>query len=394
MDDLLKWRGEFPILDRTTYLISNSLGAMPRGVYDGMRAYADSWAERGVRAWEEGWWDMAVGVGDKIAPLIGAQPGEISLHQNVTLTQATISSCFDFRGPRNKVVMTDLEFPSIQYFYHEQRRQGARVELVSSGDPVRIDLEQFLAAIDETTLLVPVSLVLFRSAYIMNASAIIERAHRVGAHVVLDLFQATGTIPVDVRSLGADFAVGGVLKWLCGGPGVAYLYVREDLRARLRPALTGWIAHRRPFEFETGAIESRDDSFRYLNGTPHIPALYACQPGLDILNQVGIHAIRAKSVRMTTRLLEGAHSHGWRVNTPSNPAERAGTVSIECPHAYEVCRELLARDILVDYRPKAGVRLSPHFYNREDECDFALDQIDEILRTHAWEKHAAAPASA
>jgi kynureninase len=394
MDDLLKWRGEFPILDRTTYLISNSLGAMPRGVYDGMRAYADSWAERGVRAWEEGWWDMAVGVGDKIAPLIGAQPGEISLHQNVTLTQATISSCFDFRGPRNKVVMTDLEFPSIQYFYHEQRRQGARVELVSSGDPVRIDLEQFLAAIDETTLLVPVSLVLFRSAYIMNASAIIERAHRVGAHVVLDLFQATGTIPVDVRSLGADFAVGGVLKWLCGGPGVAYLYVREDLRAKLRPALTGWIAHRRPFEFETGAIESRDDSFRYLNGTPHIPALYACQPGLDILNNVGSAAIRAKSVRLTTRLFEGAHSRGWRVNTPANPAERAGTVSIDCPHAYEVCRELLARDILVDYRPRAGVRLSPHFYNRDDECDFALDQMDEILRTHAWEKHAAASTEA
>jgi kynureninase len=390
MDDLLKWRAEFPILDRTTYLISNSLGAMPRGVYGGMRAYADSWAERGVRAWEEGWWDMAVGVGDKIVPLIGARAGEISLHQNVTITQAIISSCFDFRGPRNKVVMTDLEFPSIQYFYHEQRRHGARVELVTSCDPVRFDLDQFLAAIDETTLLVPISLVLFRSSYIVDARAIIDRAHRAGAHVILDVFQATGTIPVDVRALGADFAVGGVLKWLCGGPGVAYVYVREDLRARLRPALTGWVAHRRPFEFETGPIDSRDDSCRYLNGTPHVPALYACQPGLDILNQVGVLAIRDKSVRMTTRLLEGALSRGWRVNTPSNPAERAGTVSIECPHAYEVCRELLARDILVDYRPKAGVRLSPHFYNRDDECDFALDQMDEILRTHAWEKHAAA----
>jgi kynureninase len=390
MDELLKWRGEFPILERTTYLISNSLGAMPRGVYDGMRCYADSWAERGVRAWEEGWWDMAVGVGDKVAPLIGAAPGQISLHQNVTLTQATISSCFDFRGPRNKVVMTDLEFPSTQYFYHEQRRFGARVELVSSPDPVRIDLDKFLAAIDETTLLVPISLVLFRSSYIVDARAIIERAHRVGAHVILDAFQATGTLPFDVRALRTDFAVGGVLKWLCGGPGVAYLYVREDLRTKLRPALTGWIAHRRPFEFESGAIDPRDDSFRYLNGTPHIPALYACQPGLDILNEVGIEAVRAKSVRMTTRLLEGAQSRGWRVNTPENPAERAGTVSIACPHAQEVCRELLARDVLVDYRPKAGVRLSPHFYNREDECDFALAQMEEILGTHAWEKHAVA----
>ena len=390
MDELLKWRGEFPILDRTTYMISNSLGAMPRGVYEEMRAYADSWAERGVRAWEEGWWEMAVGVGDKIAPLIGAGAGEISLHQNVTLTQAVISSCFDFHGPRNKIVMVELEFPSIQYFYHEQRRHGARVELVSTPDQIRIDMDKLLSAIDETTLLVPISQVLFRSSFIVDTRAIIERAHRVGAHVILDAFQATGTIPLDVRSLGADFAVGGVLKWLCGGPGVAYLYVREDLRAKLRPSLTGWIAHRRPFAFETGAMDPREDSFRYLNGTPHIPALYACRPGLDILNRIGIAAIREKSIRMTTRLIEGAKSCGWRVNTPENPAERAGTVSIECPHAFEVCRELLARETLVDYRPKAGVRVSPHFYNREEECDFTLAQIEEILKTGAWEKHAAA----
>ena len=390
MDELLKWRGEFPILDRTTYMISNSLGAMPRGVYDEMRAYADSWAERGVRAWEEGWWEMAVEVGDKIAPLIGARAGEISLHQNVTLTQAVISSCFDFHGPRNKVVMVELEFPSIQYFYHEQRRHGARVEIVPTPDHIRIDLDKLLTAIDETTLLVPISQVLFRSSFIVDARAIIERAHRVGAHVILDAFQATGTIPLGVRSLGVDFAVGGVLKWLCGGPGVAYLYVREDLRAKLRPSLTGWMAHRRPFAFETGAIDVREDSYRYLNGTPHIPALFACQPGLDILNEVGIQAIREKSMRLTARLMKGAHSRGWRVNTPENAAERAGTVSVECPHAYEVCRELLARDILVDYRPKAGVRISPHFYNREEECDFTLSQMEEILKTGAWEKHAAA----
>jgi kynureninase len=390
MDNLLKWRAEFPILDKTTYMISNSLGAMPRGVYEGMRAYADSWGDRGVRAWEEGWWDMAVSVGDKIAPLIGAGTGEISLHQNVTLIQAVISSCFDFRGPRNKVVMTDLEFPSIQYFYHEQRRNGARVELVPSNDSVRFDLDKFLAAIDETTLLVPISQVLFRSAYIVDARAIIEKAHRVGARVILDVFQAAGTIPIDVRGLGADFACGGVLKWLCGGPGVGYLYVREDLRSVLKPAITGWIAHQRPFAFETGAIDSRADSFRYLNGTPHIPALYACQPGLDILNKAGIGRIREKSMRMTARLFEDAKARGWRVNTPENPAERAGTVSVDCPHAAEVSRELLAREILVDYRPRAGVRLSPHFYNREDECDLAIAQIAEILETRAWEKHAAA----
>ncbi|HYA97584.1 MAG TPA: aminotransferase class V-fold PLP-dependent enzyme [Methylomirabilota bacterium] len=389
MDEMLRWRAEFPILERTTYMISNSLGAMPRAVYDEMRAYADSWAQRGVRAWEEGWFEMAVDVGDKIAPLIGARKGEISLHQNVTICQAIISSCFDYRGPRNKVVLCDLEFPSIQYFYNEQRRFGARVETVSSEDGIRLPLEKFLAAIDETTLLVPISQVLFRSAFIVDARAIIERAHRVGAHVILDCFQAAGTIPLEVRSLGADFAVGGVLKWLCGGPGVGYLYVREDLRARLRPALTGWLAHQRPFSFETGAIEPREDSYRYLNGTTHIPALYACRPGLDILNQAGIQAIREKSMGLTRRIYEGARARGWRVNTPENPAERAGTVSVDCPNAPEVCRELIAREILVDYRPKAGIRLSPHFYNREEECDFTLDQIAEILATRAWERHAA-----
>ena len=390
MDELLKWRSEFPILERTTYMISNSLGAMPRGVYDEMRSYADAWGGRGVRAWEEGWWEMAVNVGDKIASLIGAGRGEISLHQNVTLIQAVISSCFDFRGPRNKVVLTDLEFPSIQYFYHEQRRNGARIDLVPSGDSVRFDLGKFLDSIDETTLLVPISQVLFRSAYIVDARAIIEKAHRVGAHVILDLFQAAGTIPTDVRGLGADFACGGALKWLCGGPGVGYLYVREDLRLKLQPAIAGWLAHQRPFALETGAIDAREDSFRYLNGTPHIPALYACQPGLDIVNEAGIGAIRQKSMRMTARLFEAAKAHGWRVNTPESPAERAGTVSVDCPHAAEVCRELLAREVLVDYRPKAGVRLSPHFYNREEECDLAIAQIADILETRAWEKHAVA----
>src|SRR6201993_1216449 len=389
-DPEARWRGEFPILGRSTYLISNSLGAMPRGVYDSLHGYANAWAERGVRAWEDSWWDLPGKVADQIAPLIGAGPGEISLHQNVTTTQAVITSCFDLRGPRNKVVMTDLEFPSVQYFYHEQRRVGARVELVPSGNSVRFELQPFLAAIDESTLLVPISLVLFRSSFIVNAKAIIEKAHRVGAHVILDVFQATGTVPFDVRELGCDFAVGGVLKWLCGGPGVAYLYVREDLRQKLRPALTGWLAHRRPFQFEPGAIDPRDDSYRFLNGTPHVPALYACQPGLEILNKVGVRAIREKSVRMTTRILDGARSRGWRVNTAENPAERAGTVSVDCPHAFEVCRELLAREIMVDYRPKAGVRLSPHFYNRHEECDFAIAQMEEILKTGAWERHAAA----
>ncbi len=390
MDELLKWREEFPILEKTTYMISNSLGAMPRAVYDRMQEYAETWATRGVRAWEEAWWEMASLVGDRIGALIGAGQGEVSVHQNVTLTQAVIASCFDFGGPRNKVVMVDLEFPSVQYFYFEQRARGARVELVHSEDGLRVPMEKFLAAIDEHTLLVPISYVLFRSATIVDARAIIERAHRVGAHVILDVFQATGTVPVDVRELHADFAVGGVLKWLCGGPGVAYLYVRPDLAPKLKPAVTGWFAHRRPFSFEPGPIDRREDSFRYLTGTTQVPALYACQPGLEIIAEVGVKRIREKSARQTTQLIEGARAKGWRVNSPENPAERGGTVSVECAHAQEVSRELLARDVLVDFRPNAGIRLSPHFYNRDEEINTALEQIGEILETRAWERPAAA----
>ncbi len=202
-------------------MISNSLGAMPRGVYKELNQYADTWATRGVRAWHEGWWEMAVDTGDKVGALIGAEPGSISLHQNVAITQAIISSCFNYSTPRNKVVMVDLEFPSIIYFYTEQQCQGARVEIVKSEDGIRAPLEKFLAAIDETTLLVPISYVLFRSASIVDIRAIIERAHKVGTLVILDAFQAAGTIPFNVRGLETDFAVGGVLKWLCGGPGVA-----------------------------------------------------------------------------------------------------------------------------------------------------------------------------
>jgi kynureninase len=385
--DLLKWRDEFPILERTTYLNSNSLGAMPQGVFDRMREYAETWDTRGVRAWEEAWWNLAARVGDRIGALLGAAPGSISLHQNVTLTQAVVASCFEFRAPRNKIVLVDMEFPSIVYFYEEQQRRGARVEMVKSEDGIHIPLEKLLAAIDEQTLLVPVSYVLFRSACIQDAHSIIERAHQVGAHVILDVFQAAGTVPVNFSELEVDFGVGGVLKWLCGGPGVAYLYVRPDLRAQLEPALTGWMAHQRPFDFEVGPIDRRYDGYRFMNGTPHIPALYACQPGIEIISQIGVGRIRAKSIRQTERLIEGALARGWHVNTPRDPAERGGTVSVDCPHAYEVMRELVARDILVDYRPKAGIRLSPHFYNRDEEIDLALDQINEILSTHAWARH-------
>ena len=373
-DELLRWRKEFPILDKSTYLISNSLGAMPAAVERALATYADAWATRGVSAWDE-WWDMPVSVGDLLMPILGCGRGEISLHQNVTITQAIIASCFTPKAPRNRVVFSDMEFPSVKYFW--QAQNDVEVVIVES-DGVTVPLERTLAAIDERTLLVPMSHVLFRSAFIQDAAVIIKHAHSVGAMVILDTFQAAGTVPLNVRELDADFCVGGVLKWLCGGPGVAYLYTRADLRAKLEPRLTGWMAHRRPFQFEA-TQDLQEDSFRYLNGTPQIPALYAAIPGLKIIGEVGVENIRRKSMHQTALLMEAAAERGFPTTAPLNPAQRGGTVAINVPNGYDVCQELIRRKFMVDYRPSAGVRVSPHFYNSDQEVLSVVQEIARII---------------
>ena len=380
-DELLRYRSEFPILEHTTYLISNSLGAMPRAVYDAMKGYADTWATRGVRAWEERWWMLAAEVGDEIGALMNAPKDSVSTHQNVTTCQAIIASCFDFSGKRNQVVYGDMNFPSVMYFWEAQQSHGARVRMVKTDDGITVPTERLLDAINDDTLLVPISHVIFRSAYINDAKAIIEKAHKVGAHVVLDTYQSLGTLPVDVSALNVDFACGGVLKWLCGGPGVGYLYVRPDLGKKLEPTFTGWTAHQNPFGFEIGPIRYTDPPYRFMNGTPHIPSLEAARPGLKIIARVGIQRIRAKSKRQTARLIELADKHGWRVNTPRDPEKRGGTVSIDMPDSQEVCNQLLKRDILVDWRPKAGVRMSPHFYNTDQDLETAISAVEEILKS-------------
>ncbi len=387
-DDLIHWRRDFPILEKTTYLISNSLGAMPRGVYDSVRAYADLWAERGVRAWGDCWWEMPVALGDLLAPIIGSGPAEVSFHQNVTLAEAVVLSCFGFGGPRRKIVYTGMDFPSVMYLYQAARERGAEIVRVPSRDGIRVDLDDLLSAIDERTLLVPVSHVLFKSAYIMDAAQIVRRAHDVGALVVLDVYQSAGTVPIDVRQLGVDFAIGGCLKWLCGGPGAAFLWVRPELRAALQPELTGWMAHERSFAFEP-EMSLREDAFRFLNGTPHVPCLYAARPGLEILGKIGIPAVREKSIRQTRRIIDLAESEGFAVRAPERDNERGGTVAIDTPFAYEVSRELIRREFLVDFRPGAGVRISPHFYTLDDEIEAVIAEIRKILDSRAYEPHLA-----
>jgi kynureninase len=388
MDKLLVFRSEFPILASTTYLVSNSLGAMPRAVPERLAEYVDEWAEFGVRAWARGWWEMPVTVGNEIAPLLGAGSGEVAMFANVTTAQAAVMSAIDYTPPRDTIVMTALDFPSVRYVYEQlARRLGARIVVVESDDGIGIDTQRVLAAIDERTRLVSISHVLFRSAYVMDVDAICHAAHDAGALVSLDAFHSVGVLPVDVRRSGVDFLTGGVLKWLCGGPGGCFLYVAPSVRDTLEPTLTGWQAHARPFAFEA-EMEYATGAFRWLNGTPAIPALYAAIEGPRIVRRASIDAIRAKSVRQTSRLIQLADDRGFRVHAPREAELRGGTVAIRVPHAYEVAQTLLARDILVDYRPDAGIRIAPHFYTSDDELELVAAAMDEILEREEWKKFA------
>ena len=383
-DPLLHFRGEFPILERTTYLVSHSLGAMPRSTPDRLAEYVDAWAELGVRAWANGWWEMPITVGDGIAPLIGAGPGEVAMAPNVSIAQATVVSSLEFPRERDTIVMTALDFPSVRYTVEALgRRLGARIVVVPSEDGASIDEQRLLDAIDERTRLVAVSHVLFRSAFVMDATRICARAHEMGALVSLDAFHSVGVIPVDVKASGVDFLTGGVLKWLCGGPGGAFLYVSPLVRDALAPAITGWQAHSRPFGFED-EMEYASGAMRWLSGTPAIPALYAAMEGPRLIARAGIGRIREKSVRQTSRLIELAEAYDFTVRAPREPRRRGGTVAFDVPHAQAVSRDLLSREIIVDYRPNAGIRIAPHFYTSDEELDAAVNAIAESLETGRW----------
>lgn len=392
--DLLQWRSQFPILNTCNYLISNSLGAMPAQVYDALRAYADTWATLGVRAWGQSyedrptWWEVKGAVGDRIAPLMGAPQGSVLVHENASIANSILFSALDWDIPgRDKVVVTDQDFPSDVYTLRALLPPHYHVERVVSTDGISIDTDAMLHAIDERTRLVSISHVLFRSAYIMPLAQIVAKAHAVGAQVLANGYHSVGIIPVDVTGLAIDFYMGGTLKWLCGGPGGVFLYVRPDLLTTLQPKITGWFAHPQPFAFDMEHFELREDRYRLANGTPAIAALYAIQPGVDILAQVGIDAIRANSMRQTAHLIALADAAGYPINSPRDPATRGGTITLQPPHAYEVSRELLARQIVIDYREGAGIRIAPHFYNTDEEIDAVMQAIADILDSGDWQRH-------
>ena len=382
MDELLAYRDRFPILRDCTYLINHSLAAMPAAAEDRLLEYARMWRERGIRAWGEGWWDMPVTIGDQLGRIMGAPAGPIVMHQNVTVAEMVVLSCFPSPGVRNKVVYEEANFPSVRYLYQAQ----PQLDVVAVEDDRAI-----VEAIDERTLLVPISHVLFKNAEIQNVEPIVRRAHEVGAYVVLDCYQSAGVVPFDLTALDVDFAVGGSVKWLCGGPGAGWLYVRPDLAEQLEPTFVGWQGHARPFAFEP-ELEYASGVRRFLTGTPNVPALYAASAGYDVIEEVGVERIRERSLRLTSLLIELLEEAGFEILSPRNESRRGGTVLVRTPDDAAVHRELGERGILCDFRPDAGVRLGPHFYNTEDELRHTVGQLVEIVEGGAYVRHAGAAA--
>jgi len=377
MQPLESYRDQFPILEHTTYLINHSLGAMPVGAEEGLRRYAREWRERGVRAWEEGWWETSVTAGDRLGRIVSATPGSIAMHQNVAVAETVVLSCFELEPPRNRILFGEGEFPSVRYLQQAQRRRGAEIDVVENDEAV-------IAAIDERTLLVPISHVLSMTSEIQDVERIVRRAHEAGAFVVLDAYHSAGTIPLDLTALDVDFAVGGSVKWLCGGPGAGWLYVRPDLAERLEPTFTGWQAHARPFAFEP-ELEYATGAWRFLTGTPNVPALYAATAGYDLIAEVGVERIREHSLRQTRLLAELLEASGFEIVSPRDPERRGGAVVVRTPEAEAVQRELDAREIVCDVRPGVGIRFGPHFFTTDDEVRFAAAQLAGIVESGAYE---------
>jgi kynureninase len=383
--DPAEYRDRIPILETCTYLINHSLAAMPAAAEDNLREYARVWRERGIRAWAEGWWDMPVTVGDQLGRILGAPPGSIVMHQNVTVAEAIVLSCFSRMGERNRIVYEEANFPSVRYLY--QAQPELEVDALEDAGAVA-------DAIDERTLLVPISHVLFKNGEIQGVEPIIRSARDAGAHVVLDCYQSAGVVPLDLTELGVAFAVGGSVKWLCGGPGAGWLYVRPDLSEQLEPTLVGWQAHARPFAFEP-ELEYAAGARRFLTGTPNVPALYAATAGYDVIEEVGVPRIRERSLALTQLLIDLCDEAGLEVVSPREATRRGGTVTVSTPDHAACHRELGERGVICDFRPdpEGGIRLGPHFFNTEEEVRHAVSELAGIIASGAYEKHlgAAAP---
>jgi len=376
-------REEFPTLTSGIHLLSHSLGPVPRATRDSMLAYYDAWEHHTSEdAWAKSWWEMSAHVGDRIATILGGVRDSVQVQPNASIALSSVLSCFDFTSTkRSKIVASALDFPSMRYILDAQTPMGARVETVPSDDGVTIPTERILAAIDDGAALVALSHVSFRSSYRLDVEPIVERAHKHGALVLLDVYQSAGVVPLEASEWGVDFLIGGTIKWLCGGPACGYLYVRPDLQGQLQPKLTGWVAHSAPFDFAPPPISYDKSVRRFAQGTPSIPALYSVLPGLQIIEEVGVESCRAESERRTEWMIDFALERGWKVNSPREVNQRGGSVMIYVDDGPGMVQRLNERGVFVDCRPGVGLRMSPHFFNTDEEVKEAMEILAEVIKS-------------
>ncbi len=381
-------RDRFPIFERKTYLASHSLGAVPRATEDSLRLYYREWAEQGILAWDGAWWEIIRRFSDRIADTLHAPRGTVVPMENVTRGFAAVASALDWHGksggkPRNKIVLTSLEFiTSYPFWQGWAEMMGARIVQVESDDGISIPTEKLVAAIDDETLLVPTSHVYFRSGAVQDLKAITKRAHSVGAYVLGDGYQAAGIVPIDLKDLGIDFYVGGSHKWLCGGAGAGFLYVREDLSAKLKPRFSGWFGIANPFDYDPGTkFEPAEGVMRFMAGTPAVPALFAAIEGISTVAELGLEKIRSHSMTLTKSIIEEADVRKLKVKTPRDPHARSGMVCLDFPEAKGATEFLVREGVIVDYRPNCGIRVSPHFYNGKDDLTRFWSTLDGYLNS-------------
>jgi kynureninase len=376
-DSLLEYRKHFPALEDCVHFISHSLGCVPAQAKDDLGEFFEVWRTKSITAWSD-WLPEVDRAAERIAKIISAPNGTVIMNQNVSTIMSVIASCFDFTPARNKVVYEALQFPTVSYVWQAEQRRGAQCVLVPSSDGMTIDTKAMCDAIDEHTLVVPISHVVYSSAYIQDVKAIVAKAKSVGAHVILDCYQSIGTLPVDVVDLGVSFACGGSVKYLCGGAGAAWLYVRKDLIEQFAPRVTGWFGNEAPFAFTMPEQTYADNVWRYMGGTPAVAALYQSRAGQRIVGEIGARKIRDKSVVMTQRCIDWVDELGMKLQSPRAADQRGGSIVFDFVGSADVCRELNRRKFFCDHRPGAGIRIAPHFYTKPEEIELFFGELKKI----------------
>jgi len=375
--DWQAWRGEFPGLRINTYLNTVSLGQLSRRSREAVNRFLDLWMELGASAWYSHWLKEVESLRGEFARLVGASVEEVAVMPNITSALAAVSSSLDF-SKRRRVVCCELDFPTLPQHFLARKGDGVETIILPSADKVGVPLEDFASAVDGRTALLATCRVYFTSGYIQDVRALAEIAHQQGALCLIDDYQGCGQVPIDVKESGVDFLVTGGLKWLLGGPGVAYLYVRKELIESLEPRFAGWFGHRRQFDFDPYSLEYRSDARRFEAGTPAVAAVYAARAGLEIINQIGPVNLRQRTAALNQDLVERLREHGYRLRIPSDPERHAGITILEIDDPADVTRQLAERRIIVDKRPGV-VRISPYFYNTMEENEIILQALDEIV---------------